>query len=298
MPDKKNKVIIAFVPVLHDGYMRFFEKFKNASLYLVDPKDLKNEEFNYIKKDIRQINPKKMVKPLLATGIFKEVKILNFSDIKLLDNKNNLVIMPDDDIGNYLKTKFKNSHIKMHGVFLRWDRRNVEGINIDSDDQISNDDYDLDKMNEAVKSSYKSVDIWRRVGATLVLPIGKVFTAFNNGEPTNISPIMLGDPRNIFNRGVAIEMSSFSHAEATLIAESAKMGISTEGGSLYVTDYPCPACAKLIARSGIKSVFYKDGYALLDGKMIFDEYGVKIRKVIMSDSKDPHPEIWVPYKKS
>lgn len=296
MPDTKNKIIIAYVPVLHEGYIKFFEKFKGSSLFLINPEGLATDQFKYLSKDIRCIKPKNLIKPLLATKLFKDVKILQFSEIKSLDSEKNKIILPDDDISEYLQSFFKKSRVTLYGVFLRWDRRNVEGVNIELADELSTIDYDLEKMKQAVQVSYKSLDIWRRVGAVLVLSDGKVISAYNSGEPTSISPIMVGDPRNIFKRGVAIEMSSFSHAEAVLIAESAKKGMSTDGASIYITDYPCPACSKLIARSGIKNVFYKEGYAVLDGKMVLDEYGVKIKKVIIDDLTDPHPEVWIPYK--
>ena len=37
------------------------------------------------------------------------------------------------------------------------------------------------------------------------------------------------------------------HAEARLIAAAAREGRATAGAVLYVTDFPCPPCAKLIA---------------------------------------------------
>ena len=47
------------------------------------------------------------------------------------------------------------------------------------------------------------------------------------------------------------------HAEANAIAQAAKHGISTEGGSIYVTLEPCLSCLKLIISAGIKEVFFE-----------------------------------------
>lgn len=45
------------------------------------------------------------------------------------------------------------------------------------------------------------------------------------------------------------------HAEENAIAQAAKLGIKIAGGSLYVTNLPCPRCAKLAVQSGIKEIF-------------------------------------------
>ncbi len=69
------------------------------------------------------------------------------------------------------------------------------------------------------------------------------------------------------------------HSEAGAIAEAARKGISLEGADLYVTTFPCPPCGKLIAYSGIKRVFYKNGYGVLDSERILKDKGVEIIKV-------------------
>jgi dCMP deaminase len=50
------------------------------------------------------------------------------------------------------------------------------------------------------------------------------------------------------------------HAEANAIAQAAKHGISTAGGSIYVTLEPCISCLKLIISAGIKHVFYETDF--------------------------------------
>ena len=78
-----------------------------------------------------------------------------------------------------------------------------------------------------------------------------------------------------------MELSTALHAEAGLIVEAAKKGISLEGATLYVTTFPCPNCAKLVAASGIKKLIYQDGYSVLDGEELLRSAGLIIvhRKV-------------------
>lgn len=87
---------------------------------------------------------------------------------------------------------------------------------------------------------------------------------------------MRGDPRAIFNKGVHIELSSYLHAEAHVIAEAARRGIATEGADLYVTTFPCPVCAKLLAATGIARLYYRDGYSVLDGEEVLLGAGIEI----------------------
>ena len=48
---------------------------------------------------------------------------------------------------------------------------------------------------------------------------------------------------------------------------------------MYVTDFPCPPCAKLIAGAGVAKLYYRDGYAVLDGQDVLDVAGVEIVQV-------------------
>ena len=67
-----------------------------------------------------------------------------------------------------------------------------------------------------------------------------------------------------------------SHNEENAIAQAARMGISTEGATLYCMMTPCYTCAKLIINSGIKRVVAeKDYHAGTRSKEIFKEAGVK-----------------------
>ena len=46
------------------------------------------------------------------------------------------------------------------------------------------------------------------------------------------------------------------HSEVDAISKAARAGIKLEGATIYVTRYPCEACARAIAESGIKRVIY------------------------------------------
>jgi len=51
-----------------------------------------------------------------------------------------------------------------------------------------------------------------------------------------------------------------THAEANAIVQSAKNGVGIIDGEIYVTASPCYNCFKLIANSGIKTIYYDEFY--------------------------------------
>ena len=64
------------------------------------------------------------------------------------------------------------------------------------------------------------------------------------------------------------------HAEQNVIAFCARNGIPTEGTTMYITLSPCKQCAKMIAQSGIKEVFYALEYKDTQGVDYLRKVGV------------------------
>jgi dCMP deaminase len=98
-------------------------------------------------------------------------------------------------------------------------------------------------------------------------------------EPHRLSAYAAGDPRSNFFKGVGLELSTATHAEARLIAQAARDGVASNGAVMYVTDFPCPPCAKLIAVAGIKRLYFRTGYAVLDGQDVLEAAGVELVRV-------------------
>ncbi|MFQ6677702.1 MAG: cytidine/deoxycytidylate deaminase family protein [Fidelibacterota bacterium] len=51
-----------------------------------------------------------------------------------------------------------------------------------------------------------------------------------------------------------------THAEANAIAQAAKNGVRVDESEIFVTASPCYHCFKLIANSGIKTIYYDEFY--------------------------------------
>ncbi len=51
-----------------------------------------------------------------------------------------------------------------------------------------------------------------------------------------------------------------THAEANVIAQAAKNGVRVDAAEIFVTASPCYNCFKIIANSGIKTIYYDEFY--------------------------------------
>ena len=60
--------------------------------------------------------------------------------------------------------------------------------------------------------------------------------------------------------GTRQEVCYAIHAEQNAIVQAAKMGVSLEGATIYITHQPCSMCARMIINSGIKRIVYLEGY--------------------------------------
>ena len=104
------------------------------------------------------------------------------------------------------------------------------------------------------------------------LPVAQAVASLSKDPSTKVGAILLDDDSNIrcvgfngFARGVhdyperlnnrETKLLYTSHAEQNLIAQAARMGVTTNGCTILVTAlYPCTRCASSIIQAGIKKV--------------------------------------------
>lgn len=275
----KNKIIIAYVPVLHDGYRQFFEKHSDVDLYILGKEII--SEFSHLEKEIRQLDPVLIKKGIDAWGIFENVFILDQKILEeIVDNKPQ-IWMPKEDVMLQLWQKyFPKQEVFLDPIFLRWDKHNTVTENVVNPNiEVSASEFDKKMIALADEEAEKSSDWWRRIGSVVIKDGKIIFKTHNQHLPSEHTPYVNGDPRNNFHKGVHLELGTSIHSEAAAIAEAAKKGISLEGAEIYVSTFPCPPCAKLIACSGIKRVYYRVGYKVLDAESILKESNVEIVRV-------------------
>jgi dCMP deaminase len=136
-------------------------------------------------------------------------------------------------------------------------------------------------MDIATLVASRSTCLRRKVGACVVKD-KRILTTGYNGAPTGITHCEeVGCLREKLNipSGERHELCRGLHAEQNAIIQAAKIGLSLEGATMYVTNHPCFICAKMIINSGIEKVVYKDGYPDKMAENFFRESKIEVVKL-------------------
>jgi dCMP deaminase len=304
-----SEVAVAYIPVLHEGYRRFVEAHASRRpLFLIGPELY--SDYRPLAKDIRCLDAELVATSIRAWGICSQVEVLDERGAARLASESPTLTLPDEDVSHQLVERwFSRCPVRYDTVFLRWDKtrsarmlvpvaarkvpggaRLTEPAAAGSPGEslaepvkatgASDDAAFADLAAHAQERAAGSVDWWRQVGAAIRFPDGTIAAAVNEHSPHPLSPYAVGDPRANFSQGVHLELSTATHAEARLIAQAARDGISTKSAVMYVTDFPCPPCAKLIAGAGIAKLYFRAGYAVLDGEDVLAAAGVEVVQVV------------------
>ena len=103
----------------------------------------------------------------------------------------------------------------------------------------------------------------RAVGAIIVKDKRVLATGYN-GAPSGVPHCSeTGCMREQMNvpSGERHELCRGIHAEQNAIIQAAHHGVPIAGSALFCTNLPCSICAKMIINSGIRTIYYKFGYA-------------------------------------
>lgn len=132
-------------------------------------------------------------------------------------------------------------------------------------------DWDTYFMEMAKLASRRSSCLRRAVGAVLVREKRLLATGYN-GVPSGVTHCeeagCLREKLQVPS-GERHELCRGLHAEQNAIIQAALHGVSTRGAVLYCTTLPCIICAKMLINSGVRKVYYLDGYSdSLTGEML------------------------------
>lgn len=146
-------------------------------------------------------------------------------------------------------------------------------------------------MSMAVLASTRASCQHVRAGAVIVLDKRIIGTGYN-GAPVGVKENCLGigcnkenqgtSYREAFNVGKCIGVHAEMNALANLSREIHK------GATLYVTIFPCPACAKNLLAYNIKKVVYKKEYDSEESQLsmaLFKEAGIEVEQLDLSAEK-------------
>ncbi len=278
-------IAICHIPVIHKGYLDFVRTAEEkgvTKLFLVDLERLRPvEEFDYLvrKNSLHALTAIDIQQALLQ---YTKIPVIILSDDTMSEivAGTDSVLMPKEDISTFLAEKYLvGRDIHYENAFLRWNRENLGET---KEPEVSSNNlsaFTTTVFHQVLEEATKSADWWRSVGAALVKNGNVIALGHNEHMPHEQLPNFYGDTRALFKKGVNINYVTAAHAEVSVIAEAAKKGISPEGAELFVTDFPCPYCARLIAKAGIKKVYFLKGYAVLEGDEFLKGEGVELIQV-------------------
>jgi len=272
--------LVAYVPVLHEGYRRFLAAHGDGlPLHLIGPE--LHQDYRPLAKDIRALDPELTAQAIAAWGLCASVDVLDRAGAQRLAETQPSLTLPAEDV-SYLVVErhFSRCDVRYAPAFLRWDKTRTAQLLVPEAEMLQSDDEQLAELVDAARAAAaSSIDWWRQVGAAIRFADGEIAVAHNEHLPHPQSAYAVGDPRANFNKGVALELSTAVHAEARLIAAAAREGRATRAAVLFVSDFPCPPCSKLIAGAGIERLCFRSGYAVLDGQDVLAAAGVQILQV-------------------
>lgn len=266
-------LIWCYVPVIHEGYLRWFAEHPGADIAIVTQSDILDQR--YLVKDIRRLHPNK-AQAMLARILNVRVMTVGQDEMQHLVRGYSNVVMPDEPIMHELwSTVMTDIPAEFRPVFLRWHRDNILLESQPASTGPVSEAHGAFWV-EAQRLARQSPDWWRQIGCCVVRDGEILVGGYNHPLPSTETVLFQGDPRAVFNKGVHLDLSSFVHGEASVISQAARHGIALEGTDMYVTTFPCPPCAKLVAESGISRLFFGSGYSVLDGNEVLAAAGVEV----------------------
>lgn len=129
--------------------------------------------------------------------------------------------------------------------------------------------------------STRSTCLRRQVGAVLVRNKRIISTGYN-GTPTKLEHcgtvgclrIKLGIPS-----GQKYEICRGLHAEQNAIINAALCGTTTDGATLYATNQPCVACARMLINAGVVRIVHQGNFDDALALEMLAEAGIPVEEI-------------------
>ena len=280
------KQVLLYLPVVHAGHEAFFARHADAAEVLLLGAGFESA-FKRLAKDIRALPPERAAQFLRRHAARHPVRVIEPGDLPAAVTGDTLVL-PDEDVTRHLADEQRlgaGRNLLFDRTFLRWDR-----------------DWSQARAPAAASTARSrpatcpgtcwpgpgswpghSSDWWRQVGAI----------AWRGGRilGRRVEPPLPDRVRPLHRRGPAGRLQPrragrpvHRHPRRGVRRRPGRArGVPLDGADLYVTTFPCPACARLIAESGFRRCYFADPYSLLDGDTVLRAAGVELLWVDVDD---------------
>ena len=272
------KQVLLYLPVVHAGHEGFFARHADAAEVLLLGTGFR-AVFKSLAKDIRALPPARAAQFLRVMLPDTAIRVIEPADLPAAVT-GEILVLPDEEVTRTLAATGRlaqGRELVFDQTFLRWDRAwSQAGRPADADGPRPAGDLPAALLARARELAGRSSDWWRQVGAIAWRDEEILGAAWNRHAPTEYAPYLDGDPRDNFSRGVRADLSTAAHAEASVVAAAARDGIRLAGADIYVTTFPCPACARLIAEAAFRRCYFTGPYSVLDGDKILRAAGTEL----------------------
>jgi dCMP deaminase len=122
----------------------------------------------------------------------------------------------------------------------------------------------------------------RRAVGAIIVKDKRILSTGYNGAPMKVRHcIDIGCLREKLEiaSGERHELCRGIHAEQNAIIQAALHGVRIADSTLFCTNLPCVICAKMIINAGIRTIYYKEGYADPMSEQLLDEVAVEVIKL-------------------
>ena len=262
--------------MIHAGYQALLDRHPDAEVLLLG--DSFADDFPVLRKEIRALRPEQAAGWLRAAG--RSVRVVQRDTLAAALGPD--LVVPDEQLLRSVLDRWPApGRVHWEATFLRWNRPATEDPQpVDGTPTVPAAALDDTILGRLRAEAQRSSDWWRQVGAVAARDGELLYATHNEHQPTEYAPYLDGDPRNEYSRGVRIDLSTALHAEAAVVAQAAADGVSLRGADLYVSTFPCPGCARLIAAAGFARCYFVDPYAVLHGDEILRAAGVALIRVV------------------
>lgn len=269
------KTLLMYMPVVHRGYVTLIEELSPDRVLIISD-DIANK-FDKRRKDIRALGSDQII--TLVKCLFPGLVVESFFENSSFQACEE-IHMPVEDISeNILSNYLGGKVIIWESVFLRYDsKKSMAPEEVKADRVVSRSDPVIAsivaRLNE---DASKSPDWWRQVSAAVVKNEKIISICHNVHAPSDVITYALGDPRSNTQKGIATNVGKAAHAEPAACFLAGVEGC--KDASLFVSTFPCPQCANFLTFTGLKSLYFVEGYAMIDGAENLRSAGIEIVKV-------------------
>ncbi len=244
-----NSDLILIDGIRNPGEVEELRKSKN--FYLIGIDASLDTRFLRIKNRAREKDPNKL----------EDFKILDYED-RGFGNKElcqqtesclelcDYLIWNEEPFDDIEKSHLYNSFFDAYNLFKG------------NDEKRKRPTFEEQFMTEAYTWAKKSTCMRRKVGAVATKNKRLLATGYNGSAKGFEHCENIGCLREIrgIPSGEHLDICRAVHAEENIVAQAAYQGNSIEGSTIYVTNYPCYRCAKLLTNAGVREMIYGKFY--------------------------------------